>query len=429
MPYTYKYIPARDAIDWTANEEYDNLLQEDLNQMFYESDNVLTISEETALASGVYQNVDVRAVSVVDLQTGERQSDDFRTLLFKDLNHDVSIGKYYQFLSNYWISINTEKVNKPNAKTTVRRCNNTLRWIDSLGGYHSVPCSIGYLIKENRDYSTAGSNVVVPSGMIDVLVQDNAETKTLKPNQRFLFGNPSNWHSYRIEGGGVGNFNNQETTNNNSGGLLRLNMAVDYTNYDNDDLTNGVADGNQYQYTLTLNESAISGDAGQTVQLQSLVTVNSEVVSRTVTWASSDTDIATVNSSGLVTFIAEGTAMITCSLANRTSVNDTCAVTVTDGVPVDLYQVRVSPTTNYILENETQIYTVYLYKNNVQQADAFVFALDANTVPSDHYTYVAINGNSFGISNLEMFLTDTLDVTATSGVYSKVMSITLKGAW
>jgi hypothetical protein len=428
VAYTYKYIPSGEPLQLTAQEEYHNLIQEDLNQMFYESDNVYTVLEETGIGTGIYQNVDIRSNVVVNMLTGERNGNDFRKFLFKTLDHPVALGLYYQFESNYWLTINTEEIHQHTPSITVKRCNNTLRWLDSNGGYHSIPCSIGYLIKENRDYSTAGSQMVVPSGMIDVLVQDNSETKTLKPNQRFLFGNPSSWTSYRIEGGGNSNFNNQQTTDNNSGGLVRFSMAVDFTNHDTDDLVNGVADGNQYQYTLTLNESAISGDAGQTVQLQAVTVLNSEVVTRTVNWSSSNTDVATVNSSGLITFIAEGTATITASLSNNSTVNDTCGVTV-GAVPVDLYQVRVSPTTNSILEGATQVYTVYLYKNNIQQADAFVFTLDPNTVPSNHYTYAVFGDNSFGISNLEMFLTDNLEVTATSGVYSKVISISLRGAW
>jgi hypothetical protein len=428
MAYTYKYIPSGDALQVSAQEEYHRLVQEDLNQMFYESDDTYEVLEETGVGTGAYRKVDIRSNVVVNMLTGERNGNDFRKFLFKDLDHPVQLGLHYQFESNQWLTINVEKIHQHTPTCTVKRCNNTLRWIDPLGGYHSVPCSIGYLIKENRDYSTAGSQMVVPSGMIEVLVQGNDVTRTLKPNQRFLFGSSGQFTAYRIEGGGFANFNNQITLDNNSAGLIRLSMAVDFLNEQTDDLVNGIADVNEQIYTLTLNESAISGDVGQTVQLQAVTVLNGGVVSRTVTWSSNYTDIATVNSSGLVTFIAEGTATITASLANNSSVSDTCSVVV--GVsPVDIYQLRVSPSTNQILEGATQVWTAYLYKNNVQQADVVTFSLDPNTVPADHYTYLVMSDNSFGISNLEMFLTDTLDVTATSGIYSVVISISLRGAW
>jgi hypothetical protein len=270
--------------------------------------------------------------------------------------------------------------------------------------------------------------MVVPSGMIEVLVQGNDVTRTLKPNQRFLFGSSGQFTAYRIEGGGFANFNNQITLDNNSAGLIRLSMAVDFLNEQEDDLVNGIADGLQYAYTLSLNQATASGDAGQTVQLQALVSVNQGVVSRTINWSSSDTNVATVDSDGLVIFVSEGIAIITASLENNTSVSDTCIVEV-GTTPVDNYQVIYSPTKNYVLEGETRLWEVYLYKNGVQQADAFVFVLDPNSVPSSNYTYQVTGDNGFGISNLEMFLTDTLDVTATSGIYEVTISITLRGAW
>ena len=428
MPYTYKYVPSGSAIDWTAKESYRNLLQEDLNQMFYEASNVYEIEEETVFGSGVYQKVDVRVNGVVDTQTGERQSDDFRKLTFKEIDHSVDLGRQYKFSENTWIAITVDKIGTFSTSTNIRRCNNTLRWIDTQGAYHSLPCSIGYLIKENRDYSTAGSQMVVPSGMIEVLIQGNPETRTLKPNQRFLFGSQGQWVAYRIEGGGFNNFNNTETLNNNSAGLMRLSLAVDFINEETDDLVNGVADSLEWVYSLTLNQDTISGNAGQMVQLQATVTVNQGVVSRTIDWSSDDTSIATVNSSGLVTFISEGTCTITASLHNNTTVKDTCGVSV-GASPVDNYQVVYSPTKNYVLEGETQVWTIYLYKNGVQQADVFTFSLDAGTVPIENYTCTVLGNNSFGISNLKMFLTDTLDVTCTSGVYSVVLSISLRGAW
>ena len=108
--------------------------------------------------------------------------DDFKKLIFPDLDHSVNLGRMYYFDNNYWITINVDKLKTLSQTVLIRRCNNTLRWIDEqTGAYYQVPCAIGYLIKENRDYSTAGSAMVVPSGMIDCFYQINSKTKKKKP--------------------------------------------------------------------------------------------------------------------------------------------------------------------------------------------------------------------------------------------------------
>lgn len=425
----YKYFNAAQAITYPPKQAYEVLAQQTLDELFYDSSSWYTIEEETSFASGEYQDVDVRINNVVDANTGERITDDFKKILFRTLQHPVELGKMYKFDDNYWVTINVEKTKTLYADVTVRRCNNVLRWIDEVtGGLFEVPCVLGYLIKENRDYSTAGSALVVPSGMIDCFVQFNSMTNRIKPNQRFLFGNSSNWIAYRLEGGGLGNFNNMSTLNNMSVGLLRYSLAVDYVNLDTDDIVNGIADVETNVYTLELNQSSISGTAGQSVQLRATVTLNDSTVSRDVIWESSNDLIAIVNSSGLVTFVANGSATITCSLANNASVNDTCSATVS-GTPVDNYQVVLSPNSNYILEGAEKTWTVYLYQNGVQQVNAFVFTLDSNTVPTENYTYTVIGNNSFKVENHERFLDDVLEITATSGSHSLVIPISLKGAW
>ncbi len=429
MAYTYKFIPSGEPIQTSPKVSYRNDVEATLSEYFYQSTDWYTIEEETALRSELYQNVDVRINSIINPTTGDNLENDYKKVLFKDLDHSVNLGRTYRFDSNYWLTINVDKIKTLFQTVLVKRCNNVLRWIDeTTGALYEVPCSIGYLIKENRDYATAGSAVVVPSGMVDCFFQINSKTNKIKPNQRFLFGNPSNWTAYRVEGGGINNFNNQQTLDNNSAALGRFSLAVDFANNETDDLVNGIANAYDNEYVLTVAESAISGNATQTVQLRATVTLNGETVSRNVTWASSNTAIATVNSSGLVTFVATGSCTITCSLENNSTVFDTTSVTV-GASPVDNYQVVISPDKNYILEGQEQTWLVYLYKNNVQQVDTFIFSLDANTVPSANYTYTVLGNNSFKIKNIKMFLTDNLEITATSGLYSKVIPVSLRGAW
>ena len=432
MPYTYKYLPAGSAIQVPPNQDLKNDFSQNLIEQFYQASDVYTIREEITLASGTYQDVDVRINQVQDNKTGEKRTDDWKKLLFKELDHSVDLGRHYQFQSNYWLTVNIEKINTLTQSATVRRCNNALRWQDGGGGIHVVPCVIDYLIKQNADYSTAGSAFVILNGMIEVFVQLNSDTNTLKPNQRFLFGNGNNggnWTSYRIEGGGIRNYDNQQTLSNSSYGVLQLTMKADFANYDTDDVTNGIADVTQNSYALVVSPSSISGGVGQTIQLSDTVSLNGNVVTGIVTWSSSDSTKATVNSTGLVTLVSAGACTITATLENNTSVTGNCNTTITGTTPIDNYQIVFNPTTNYILEGFDKTWSVHLYNNGTQQSNVITFSLDANTVPDTKYVYTVLGSNSFKITNYGMYLTDTLDVTATSGSHSEIIRVLLKGAW
>lgn len=427
MAYTYKYIPAGAPIQVSPKDDYIALMQEVLNSEFYNSSDWFVIEEETALASGEYQEIDARINYAIDSTTGERVGDDFKKIIFKELSHYTSLGLQYRFDNNIWLTIEVDKIKTLAATATVKRCNNTLRWMDENGSIHSVPCSINYLIKENRDYATAGSALTVPSGMIEVVTQFNDVSNKINANQRFLFGNPGNWVAYRVEGGGIANFNLLETNNLNSAGLVRLSMVVDYVNPQVDDVVNGIANVVSQNYQLSLTETGISGGVGQTYQLFPVITLNGNTVQRNVTWVSSDTSKATV-SNGYVTLLDTGSAIITCSLEDNASVFATCTISISSS-PVDNYTIVMSPDKNYVLEGSTETFLVYLYKNGIQQSDAFSFSLNSNSVPSSKYTYTVLGANSFSVKNNAMFLTDSLNITATSGVYSETYSITLKGGW
>jgi len=426
---SYKYLNAylSNGVK-TPKEIFREDFQEKVDETFYLASDWYTIEEETVFGSGVYSELDVRINNVVLGRTGLPQGDDYKTILFKSFDHVVKLGYLYSFSNNYWVVINTTKDNALTISAVVKRCNNFLRWQNDDGSLYSVPCSIDYGIKENRDYSTAGSVFPAPSGLIVITTQLNSKTNQIKPNQRFLFGNANNWTAFKVMGGGIENYNNIETDDNDSFGYLKLTVNVDYVNYDSDDVVNGIAEKLQNTYTLTLSESGVDGNPAGSLQLTAVVKLNNETVSGSVSWVSSDEDVATVDSSGNISFIANGSCIITASLSGNSNVNDTCNVSV-GSAPVSEYQVVVSPSTNYVLENETITYNVKLVLNGVDQADVFVFTVTSPDVPTDNYVFTSIDGNSFSVENAERYLDESLTIDCVSGIHSREVAILLKGNW
>lgn len=88
--------------------------------------------------------------------------------------------------------------------------------------------------------------------------------------------------------------------------------------------------------SVSVSPSTASIDVGSTVQLTETV-LPSNATDKSVSWSSSNTSIATVNSSGLVSGISAGSATITVTTTdgNKTS---TCAVTVNPVVLIDYIQ-------------------------------------------------------------------------------------------
>lgn len=413
----------------TPKDSYISLFQETLNQQFYNSSDWWTVEEEIPYSSYVFSQVDVRIAHVINAETGVKLGDDWKTILFKEVDHEIYIGRIYRFDNNDWLVVNTEVIKNLTATATIKRCNNVLRWIDArTGAMYSEPCSIDYLIKEPRDYATAGSAIVTPSGYVQIKTQFNTRTNTIRPNQRFLFGNPNNWTAYKVVGTGMNNYVNLSTYDNMSSGIVMLEMVANYVNYEADDITNGIADVNTNAYTFSINETGINGIVGTTIPLTTTVTYNGDTVIRPITWVSSNTLIASVTSGGVVTMNSIGSCTVTANVTDN-SVQDTCTITVTASTPANNKIITVSPNTNYLFEGETKNYSVYLYLNGVAQTDVFIITCNPNSVPTTDYTFTQLTGNSFSIKNIKKCLTSNLTINYVSGTNSGSMNIFTKGSW
>ena len=240
MAYKYIDIGTPPYMGTTKNELIDGF-QAFLTDQFENASTYQTIQEENGFASGSFVDVNVRVDRAINSATGQKMGDDFKIILFSNINHPTGIGYKYYFDNNYWITVFSESIKNLAASCMVRRCNERLRWMGIDGTYYEEPCAIEYKISRPRD-SMGTTNPVMPQGFIDVYTQLNSKTEWVKGNQRFLFGRPNNRIAMKIFGDGVQNMLNQETMDDTSSRLAIFSMGGNFVNKDTDDVANGVAD-------------------------------------------------------------------------------------------------------------------------------------------------------------------------------------------
>jgi len=426
MPYKYFTCASPIAFDSTGSQIL-NEFQVNVDAEFALAPSYYIISEESPFASGSYVDVGVRVNDAVSSITGLKLGEDFKKVVFQRTDHTTGIGYKYYFDDNYFLAANTEITKSFVSSITVRRCNNVLRWTDSDGNELSEHCIIDYSIKRPTD-SVGRVDPVTGEGFIVVYTQLNDDTKTIKPGQRFLFGNSDNWQAFSVYGNGIRSFLNQETTDNDTCKLLELSMGADVVNEDTDDVVNGIADIYKSVYSLTLTPSSIVGTVGDSFLLSSNLEINDITVTKDMTYVSSASSVAIVSGSGGIVLVGNGSANILTYMTDNTSASAICSVVVSASSTAP-YETRVSPANDTILEGTTTTFTVYGYVGGVQQVDAYTFALADSNVPSDHYTLTTIDNNSFSVKNIEMYLAYPLIITASSGSYSEDIEIQLRGAW
>jgi len=102
----YQLSPPDATASATMLEDFTALISD----QFAVATDVFTIQEETIIGSGSLVAIEVRVNTAIENVTGAKLSDDFKILLFKDLNHSVVLGQKYYFDSNYWLCVYSERL-------------------------------------------------------------------------------------------------------------------------------------------------------------------------------------------------------------------------------------------------------------------------------------------------------------------------------
>lgn len=147
---------------------------------------VKTIKAQNGVGLTDYSDESVQVTSILNPKTGKDIGDDWREIVHKEyLLNDNYVGKMFQFDEQSWLTTNTNKCEGSVRTSIVRRCNQMLKWV-SGGKLKQWQCAFttdfNYI---SPNYGTEGVPIIKADAMI--LVQQNADTKTIPYNQRFLF--------------------------------------------------------------------------------------------------------------------------------------------------------------------------------------------------------------------------------------------------
>lgn len=397
-----------------------------IDQKFDQSTSIRTIKEEYPYGSGIFRDLTCRIVSVRTVGTGSKMSDSYKTLIFKSQDYKKSVGYLYQFEDNYWIACNSDIMSSPTDSIVVRRCNNIMRWKDANGVIRSVPISF----EEDAFYLNNQDKKEIDrlGGYRRAIIQRTDLTKTIIPNQRFIFGN----QCLKLSGSGVNSFLNQHTEDDNSPSIIRLNFQYDYINESVDDMINKIANAFSNNYSIKIDQTNTTYSASSNEYVfTATVLDNGKEVEFDLDWNISGINLysySVIDNRLNVNLDSIGSCTINVCSKNNVNLKTSLDISVVD---LDTYLIKCEPIIEILYKDDVQNLVLNLYKNGQLIDDAVFYFEKIDLLSSDYYTYVK-NGNEIELTNKKMS-SEKINIKCTvlnypdSGEYN--ISIKLGGAW
>lgn len=384
----------------------------------------------------VYQQADIgldewieQPISIdtaIDIGTGFKKGDDFKVFSHKNISADMKLGIMFRTEEDYWICTNTNGYASPTNSCEVRRCNNVMKWVDPETGFVNQQwCAIDYELSSPRP--SKDKDIVVADGHIFVLVQGNDLTRSIPKNQRFIFnGLAFKLSAYQTL------LNKDDVTFHSN--LLYMDMYADPIQ-PSDDVVNGIANAIDYQYNIELQPDITEQIDGFEGQVMATVTCNGEVVDREIEWTGND--FVTVNNDG--SYILNGElppsddndesddepvekiAVITATLKGNPNVTASCSIKIVDEIE-DTVDIIIDPLFSEVRQSVPQSFSVYLYKNGVQQDDAVTCTTSSLT---NQYFTLTQDGHDFVLTVKDISPTP-LTLMFTVDEYSETIDVLLK---
>jgi len=150
--------------------------------------------------------------------------------------------------------------------------------------------------------------------------------------------------------------------------------------------------------SISISSSATTIQAGNTSQLTATV-LPANASNKTVSWSSSNTAYATVNSSGLINAIAAGSVTITATTTDGSNLSAYCAVTVSPSTnPIPVTGITLNTTTYTLVPAQTYQLVATVAPNNASNKNVTWTSNSSNGSVSNNGLVTANNAGNFRIT-------------------------------
>lgn len=382
----------------TPNDYFRDQQQAAIDQNWDCTSAKYTIKQQADFGSNIYNDIEVWIDYVVGLGSrGTTNGDDFRQLIFRDINYQVKRGLYYQFDGNTWIVYFSDEYSSLSKDAGVRRCNNVMRIIDpENGSIFSIPCVVDYdMTSPSQQVS---SYIITPNNHATIMVQGNADTLRLfKLNTRYILGGrPFKLLAYQ---NALIDKSIAPTPT-----LLYLDLYLDEL-HANDDIANQLADNGDYQYAIEIDSVDMELTNGAVGSLTASILLNGEEVNREIVWSSSDSNIVSIDSNGNYQVIGTNgqSCIITAILQGNTNVTSSIQINVVESEVLQA-KVILEPIFDNIRQYESIDFKVQAsYGGKIYNPNTISLSLSQNNIiASNEYLSIKNNQGTYQITGVQI---------------------------
>lgn len=363
-------------------------------------------------------NPECWAGTVVDVTTGMvKDSDDYRTLYFKDITHIAERGKYFKWANNYWLVYETTNALETISRCNIRRCNNWLKWLNDKGEVIAYPCVIdGDLTSANAQVA---KTITQANSHISVIVQGNKDTLSIVKNMRFMI-NKSVYKFYAIN-----NYMQMDYVDDTTP-LLFMDFYLDMA-IDEDNEAENLADDRRSEYKIECNVEQLTGKKLNFGTIIPTVYHGNKVIENArFEFASSDEDVIIVDNKGNYIMQDNGNAIISVQVLGNEKTKIDIPIAVED-VSTVTYSIIVSPIVKSIKQGmsvELSAKVVDSFNTDMQE----VVTLTASGTDNRNNYILVDNGNNTWTLTNKLKSTLPLTLTFDNATYglSETMEVQLK---